>query len=282
MQEIAPGVFISTAYIGATVGVVLMQRGTVYIDSPPCPDQSRAWRNTVRGMGNGTQRALVYLDHHPDRALGGRLMDCPILAHEKTAHIFRSRSAIFRAKLPQHGEAWETCPAISNVRWSQIHLSFGSELHIYWQEEEPLILQHMPGPAPGALWAILPEPKVVFVGDAVTLREPPFLALAELVPWLETLDRLISDEFQDFLVVAGRGGLAPLREIRHMRHFLLRVHEELQDLAKRKAPVEAAAELVPKLLALWEFDPAYDMLYQQRLAHGLQSCYRSSYLKVKP
>ncbi len=281
MQEIAPGVYIGTEHIGATVGVIVMQRGTVYIDSPPCPDQSRAWRNTVRSMGNGPQRALVYLDHHPDRALGGRLMDCPILAHEKTAHIFRSRSAIFRAQPPRHGEAWETCPSISNVRWSQIHLSFGHELRIHWKEEEPLILQHVPGPAPGALWAILPETRVVFVGDTVTLREPPFLAMADLEAWLTALDRLLSSAFKDFLVVAGRGGLAPLSEIRHMRQFIAKTHTRLSRLAERKAPAEAAKDLVPKLLALWEFDPAYDTLYQQRLSHGLVACYRSAYLKEK-
>ena len=281
MQEIAPGVYIGTEYIGATVGVILMGRGIVYIDSPPCPDQSRAWRNAVRSMSNGAQRALVYLDHHPDRALGGRLLDCPILAHEKTAQIFRSRSAIFRAQAQRHGDAWETCPSISNVRWSPIHLSFGPELRIHWKEEEPLILQHAPGPAPGALWAILPETKVVFVGDTVTLREPPFLASATPQAWIASLDRLLSDEFEDYLVVAGRGGLAPVTEIRHMRNFIAKVDDLLNGLKEKKAPPEATKELVERLLALWEFDPAYDALYQQRLEYGLLTCYHNSYLKLK-
>ncbi len=277
MQEIAPGVHMSTEYIGATVGVILMERGTVYLDSPPCPDQARTWRNTVRNMGQASGRMLVYLDHHTDRALGGRLMDCPIVAHEKTAQIFRSRSAIFRAQSAHQGEAWETCPTINNVRWSPIHLSFGAELRIHW-DEEPLILEHHPGPAPGAIWAILPQVRVVFVGDAVTLREPPFLDMADPVAWMATLDQLLAEEFQDYLVVAGRGGLAPWSEIRHMRRFLAKVHDHLSRLAEQQAPPEATQELVAPLLAQWEFDPAYDELYTQRLSHGLQACYETQYL----
>ncbi len=276
MQEIAPGVYMSTEYIGATVGVILLERGTVYIDSPPCPDHARTWRNTVRNMGQTSGRMLVYLDHHPDRALGGRLMDCPIVAHQRTAQIFRSRSAIFRAQPLHHGEAWETCPTINNVRWSQIHLSFDRELRIHW-DTQPLLLEHHPGPAPGAVWALLPEPQVVFVGDTVTLREPPFLALADLPRWLEALDELLAPSFRDFLVVAGRGGLAPQSEIRHMKRFLTKVHAQLTRLAEKQAPPEATQDLVPKLLAQWEFDPTYDDLYAQRLSHGLQACYQAQY-----
>ena len=281
MQEIAPGVYMGTEYIGATVGVVVMGRGTVYIDSPPCPEQARAWRNTIRNMGGGSRRALVYLDHHTDRALGGRLLDCPILAHEKTAQIFRARAAIFRAQSAHQGEAWERCPSISNVRWSTVHLHFAPELRLYWGDDEasePLILQEAPGPAPGTLWAVLPWVRVIFVGDTVTLREPPFLALADPEAWMASLERLLSPAFRDYLVVAGRGGIAPHSEIRHMHRFLERVHTRLTHLTEKKAPPEAVQDLVPELLALWEFDPSYDDLYAERLRYGLEGCYQNHYL----
>ena len=280
MQEIAAGVYMSTEYIGATVGMIVMERGSVYIDSPPCPDQARTWRNTVRSMTKGPERALVYLDHRTDRALGGRLMDCPIIAHEQTAHIFRSRSAIFRAQPNHQGEAWETCPNINNVRWSPIHLSFDRELRIHWGPE-PLLLEYHPGPAPGAIWALLPETRVVFVGDTVTLREPPFLAQADPSRWLEALDELLAPAFQDFLVVAGRGGLAPQSEIRHMRRFIEEVHRLLSELAEGQAPVEEAEALTPQLIAWWEFPPTQDKLFTQRLAYGLRACYQEHYLGTR-
>ncbi len=277
MREIAPGVYLATDYHGVAVGLIAKEQGTVYVDTPPCPDQARAWRNTVQAMGQGMERMLIYLDHHPDRTLGGRVMDCPIVVQEKTMQIFRSRPAIFRAQSKGRGEAWEICPNIGNMRWAQPHIAFGQRMALHWSEREPVLLQHRPGPAPGAAWVVLPETRVVFVGDAVTLREPPFLANADLETWIAQLDTLLGKDFRDFLVIAGRGGLVPDGALRHMRRFLAETGKHLEALASKQAPPSATVALAPKLLAWWEFDPAYDELYTQRLQHGLRVYYRTKY-----
>lgn len=276
MREIAPGVYLATKYHGVNAGVVVKPQGTLYVDTPPCPDQARAWRATVQALGQGLERLLVYLDHQVDRTLGGRVLECPIVVQEKTFQIFRHRPAVFRAQPQGRGEAWELCSAIGNMRWAQPSMAFGQQMNLYW-DDEPIVLEHRPGPAPGAVWVILPTTRLVFVGDAVTLREPPFLAQADLEAWLAQLDTLLGKDFRDFIVVSARGGVVPEGAVRHMRRFLAEVRKRLQALVDKQAPPEATEDLVPKLLAWWEFDPTYDELYTQRLTYGLQAYYRAHY-----
>jgi glyoxylase-like metal-dependent hydrolase (beta-lactamase superfamily II) len=55
---------------------------------------------------------------------------------------------------------------------------------LHW-DESPVILEHHPGPTIGAMWVILQQEKVVFVGDLVAKNQPPFLAHADLPPGLK-------------------------------------------------------------------------------------------------
>ena len=99
MQSIADKVFIEDSFSGVTLGAISTSRGLVHIDAPPSPDDSRAWRASLMNVGAGPERLLINLDTHPDRTLGARAMDCIVIAHEKTAHAFRTRTRSSRPAL---------------------------------------------------------------------------------------------------------------------------------------------------------------------------------------
>ena len=105
MDAIAENVYIEDRYQGVTLGVITQARGLIQIDAPPSPEDGRAWRASLMGMGNGPERVLINLDAHPDRTLGVRAMDCTVIAHEKTAQAFRNRPTTFKAAWRLHPSA---------------------------------------------------------------------------------------------------------------------------------------------------------------------------------
>jgi hypothetical protein len=117
MQAIAKDVYIEDGYSGVTLGAIPLAHGLIQVDAPPSPEDGRAWRAALLNMGGGSERLLVNLDAHPDRTLGARAMDCTIVAHEKTAQVFRSRPNTFKAQGEETGADWESIAGLGNIRW---------------------------------------------------------------------------------------------------------------------------------------------------------------------
>lgn len=280
MEEIARKIYIENRFLGPTVGAILLPQGTLLVDAPPLPEEGRSWRASITNMGSGMERLLVYLDAHPDRTLGGNVLDCPAIAQEEARRQFKKRAALFKNQPLHQGAAWEMAAPLSGVRWRHPMFSFSEEVHIYWGEE-PVLLAHRPGPAPGAAWVICPHSRVVFVGDAVTFQEPPFFQQADLLAWLQTLDRLLH-EHSDFLVVSARGGVVPTKAIRQHQQLLSEVQEQLERLAKKGAAPEDTADLVPAILSRYDFPADYQTLFETRLRSGLAMAFARQYRLNEP
>lgn len=277
MQSIAKDVYIENDYPGVTLGVISLAHGLLQIDAPPSPEDARTWRAALLSLGGGSERLLVNLDAHPDRTLGARAMDCTVVAHEKTAQVFRSRPNTFKAQGEDTGADWEAIPGLGNVRWTLPEITFSHQMVLHWDENATIILEHHPGPSAGATWVILPEEKVVFVGDAVLHNQPPFLAGADLPAWLDTLAILLSADYHGWLVVGGRGGLVKLDVIRTQRDYLQQVSKKLEKLAMKKASPEAVENLIAPLLAPFKISSAKHQKYAQRLRYGLYHYYARHY-----
>ncbi len=276
MQAIAKDVYIEDQYPGVTLGAIHLPHGVIQIDAPPSPEDGRAWRAALLNLGSSGERVLINLDAHPDRTLGARLMDCTVIAHEKTAQVFRNRPTAFKMPGEETGAEWERLPNPGNVRWAPPEVSFSHQMEIHWGNA-PVLLEHHPGPAAGAIWVIAPEARVVFVGDAVVQGQPPFLANADLKAWLEGLKLLLSDDYRGWLVVGGRGGLAAVETIRAQRDYLLQVGEKLENLAAKKSPPEAIETLLPGLLSGFKASAAQQVQFTQRLRYGLRQYYLRHY-----
>ncbi len=276
MRKISAEVYIEGAYPGVTLGALVFPDGVVLIDAPISPDDGRAWQKTLRELKGGSMRLLVNLDSHPDRTLGVRFANGSVLAHEATAKAFAHRSTIFKAQIVESGAEWENCSGLSGIRWLPPNLIFTEQAKIHLDGTD-ILVEHHPGPEAGASWVILHEKKVVFVGDTVLIKQPPFLANAKLESWIEALDLLMSKEYKGYKIVSGRGGLVGEKEIRNTRRFLKNVEKQLERLFKRKAAPQATEKLVDKLLATSESPTKYRKMYAQRLRYGLYHCYAKNY-----
>ena len=277
MDAIAKNVYIEERFPGVTLGVIVQSRGLIQIDAPPAPEDGRAWRAALMGMGNGHERVLINLDSHPDRTLGVRAMDCTVIAHEMTAHAFQNRPNTFKAQGDETGANWEAIPGLGSVRWAPPEISFVSRMSLHWSDT-PVILESHPGPTDGSIWVILPEEKVVFVGDTVVKAQPPFLAHADMPAWLESLDHLQSSEFKGYSVVSGRGGLLTPQAIRGQADILKSIHTKVEKLgAKRSSAGTVTDKLADQILKEFKAPAAKHRQYSQRLRFGLRNYYARHY-----
>lgn len=281
MQEILPDVLVETELAGVTVGALRTERGTILIDSPLIAKDGQNWRAVSAKTGTSAERLLVLLDEHYDRTIGARALRCPVLAHERTSLAFNSRPANLRVQIPRSGALWEQQEDLGNVHWAQPELTFTRSMLVHWTEP-PLYLEYHPGPAKGAIWAIQADKKVVFIGDAVTPGQPPFLASADLPAWLETLDVLRTARFREYYIISGRGFLVNGEDIKAQQVFLKQIIKALQKIT---AAGPGAHELETQSAALLEnFSPrnrTEQERFRERLSWGLEQQYLNRFTSQK-
>lgn len=280
MQELAPHVFIETGYAGVTLGAINWTHGLILIDSPFRAEDTRSWRSNLLNLGGGVDRLLVNLDAHFDRTLGSRAMDCTVVGQEKMAGVFRNRPVTFKAQGNETGAEWESYNGLGSIRWAPPEITFSDQMSIHW-ETDPLLLEYHPGPAVGAIWALLPGAHIAMVGDAVVPNQPPFLSSADLPAWIENLELLLSAQYRDFLVVSGRGGLVAQQQVRSQLAFLQKVYQQVDNLAQQNGSPEDTAGLVKGLLSGLHFPADRAAQYEQRLRYGLKNYFIRHYRPEK-
>ena len=275
MQQIEQGIYIENSYPGVTVGAILLTMGTILVDAPLRAEDARAWLNVIYNLGGKPNRMLINLDAHPDRTLGARSMECTIIAHQKTAQVFRTRPSVFKGQNAESGSAWETFDDIMGTRWALPDITFTHRIFLHWGEQEVNIEYHA-GPAPGGTWVVVPTVKVVFVGDVVLLNQPPFLTNADIPAWIDTLGVLMSS-FRDYTMISGRGGVITQDAVKTQQRHLKNILKGLDRLVKRNAPTSDVERMIPNLLSDLSFpDELYDQYYQ-RYRHGLFQYYARRY-----
>ncbi len=268
MQEITSNIIIEDQFPGVTLGVIVTPRGLIQIDAPPSPEDARSWRASLMNLGGGIDRVLINMDAHPDRTLGARAMDCTVIAHEKTAYIFRTRPSTFKAQGEETGADWESIPGLGSVRWAPPEISFLDQLTLHWSSS-PVILEHHPGPSNGSIWVRLPAEKILFIGDAVMKNQPPFLAGSNLKAWLESLDLLFESENKGYTFISSRGGVVTTNTVNAQYDFLKHVHDKLNKMTGKKPNPATVEKLVTSLLTWYKAPAARQKQFAQRLRYGL-------------
>lgn len=276
MQEISENVFIETSYPGVTLAAINWPHGLILIDSPLRPEDTRSWRSALLNLGGGVDRVLINLDAHADRTLGSRAMECTVIGHEKMAGVFRNRPVTFKAQGSETGADWELYNGLGSIRWAPPDITFTESALIHWNSA-PLALEYHPGPSIGAIWVVIPEHKLVFIGDAVLPGQPPFLGSADIPAWIHTLELLASPTYQNYLIVSGRAGLITQKQVRQQMDFLKEVNSKLQALVEAKGTVEETSHFVPALLREFNFSADRRWQYTSRLKWGLSHYFTRCY-----
>ena len=282
MQAIASGIYYESNYPGVTLGAVIMPRGTLMIDAPLRAEDARTWKSVLLTQSRGTHRLLINLDGHPDRTLGARYVDCTVVAQNNVLETFNNRTSVFKGHPIGGGAEWENYPEISGTRWMLPSLTFSDSMVLQWGEsyegsDSEIIIEYHPGPSDGAAWVIIPSQKVVFVGDAILLDQPPFLEMSHLPSWINTLSILRSPGFRNYTIVSGRGGPVSIDYVREQHEQLKILHKKLETFVEKGVLFENIEKMANPFLEKLTYPPALHNIYKQRLHHGLERYYQRHY-----
>jgi hypothetical protein len=115
------------------------------------------------------------------------------------------------------------------------------------------------------------------VGDAVLKNQPPFLAHADIPLWIESLELLQSNEYNNFTVISGRDGTVSAAVIKNQVSFLNDLYKRLEKLSKRKQKPDMTESLVQPLTSKFKASAALQKQFSERLRYGLQQYYARHY-----
>ena len=245
MRELGTGILLENKYPGVRLGAVVTSDGLLLIDSPIRIEDGREW---LAALGpRGRARYLAALDYHPDRVLGARGLDLPIVAHDGTRQVMSNWSDTFKGNTAPIGAEADRLKRITGVRRAIPELTFSHEMLIHLGDEE-IHLRHRPGPTPASIWVEVPSHRVIFIGDTVSVAEPPYLGEADLEAWQDTLEGLRQLTLHKVTLISARDGVVRAEDVAAMVRFLRKIHGRLERLAAKGLPVEAAAGPARSLL----------------------------------
>lgn len=274
MQRLRSGAFFETRYPGPILGAVPSEVGILLIDCPPRTDDSKDW--TAQLAPHGRPSYLAMLDHHPDRALGARAFDLPIIAHETTLSEMRGWPDAYKGAAHPIGAEADSLKRVTGVGKAVPDLGFSDELELHLGERQ-VLFWHRPGPTAGAMWVVLPEAEIAFIGDLVSISEPPYVGEADIEAWLAALDELRTPAYEEFILISGRDGRVGRDELNAMARFVRKIPVRLERLEKRSDSPEAAERIARNLAKDFKLPNTRRDQVTLRLQTGLRSLHSRLY-----
>ena len=187
MRRVASEVWFEDKYPSGEIGVIASHDEVLLIGTPLLVDDVKQWLTEVEE--SGAVRYVALLDSHPDRVLGTRALDLPLIGHDLTLESVREWSDTFKGSSHPIGAESDRLKRVTGVLSGMPEITFNQELTLRLGSKDIRFL-HRPGPRPGSIWVLEDTTSVVFVGDAVTVDAPPYLGVSDLELWLEALDDL--------------------------------------------------------------------------------------------
>lgn len=273
MLRILKGIYLEKDYPGVFLGAVVGADETeaVLIDAPLRTDEASEWLDTLGEKWE--PRYAILLDSHPDRALGLRHYGLPTVAHELTSAEMAGWPDTYKGGARAVGSEADSLTRVADVGESVPEVIFRDRMTIDLPDR-PLHLLHQPGPTLGATWVQVPDKSTVFIGDAVTVKEPPFVGNADVEGWLESLDVLRDSPFDEYKVISSRDGLIERDEINDMARFLRKIPVRLDRLDEREVPEEAVRTIAEELIEDFSVIKARREIALMRLEQGLLRLFR--------
>lgn len=269
MRKIKRNIYFENSFAGVSVGAFLFSEHTLLVDAPLKPEDGRAWLAALKEAGASPRMTLVNLDAHPDRTLGAQTLQADVLAHEEVARQFRRRAAVFKTVRQESGAEWESTPGLTGLRWILPRITFSHTARLHFGDTSLLVVPR-PGPGPDACWLEAPDEGVLFVGDTLTINQPPFIGQADLAQWMEQLETLQSRQYKDYTIIAGRGGKAEGRDAKQMHAMLKDMHGKLRGISRSRNASAEIEKLAAKYAERYKPSSKQRPLYAQRLRYGMQ------------
>jgi len=278
MEELAPGIFVDTNFIGVNVGAITTAKGLVAIDAPSFPRDARSWALTLHRTHHFAVLTTLLTDFHGDRILNTRWLNAPITTHKLTAEKLlsydkRFPSYILESLSQRHPDRGRE---LSNSPVERPTMSFDGKLTLY-KGGKQIELTAVPGPTPSNIWVSIPETNILFVGDTLMVNTHPILTEGNSAQWLESLDKLEALAPKLLAIVPGRGPVCDGSAIPPIRDYIRHMRETIHQHIIADKPQDETAVYIPEFLSAFPInDLPLDWLKRQ-----IKSSLDHVYLELK-
>jgi glyoxylase-like metal-dependent hydrolase (beta-lactamase superfamily II) len=271
-EEIAPGVYVSTAYPGINVGFIATDGGAVAVDAPPLPNDARAWKDHILEVADGPILYTILTDHHLDRSLSAGLLDAPVVAGRGAFEGLRESGAeekLINEWAKQHPEVAAELED-HHITLPDVTISDRVVIH-----GSPLVaVERIAGSAPGSVWVLLREEGILFAGDTLVVGTQPFLGDApDTRAWLKTLVKMRRSYFPADTLIPGWGAVCDEDGTQPLSEYIRRVRRRIRSVHTAGGDRSELAELVPEFLAMFPVEEGERERLQCRITAGLEQVY---------
>lgn len=198
MQKITDNVFVETRFVCNT-GLVVTKQGVVAIDTPMNPADAVKWRAEI--AKHGSLCYLINTEPHQDHITGNYFYDVPIVAHVGTRKVILANSAEqYKEQMSKTNP--ESMPLLKGFWYRLPTITFTDQLTLH-VGDHTFELVHLPGHTASNLAVYVPEEKVVFTSDNLTVGVQAWMHDALPFDWLQSLDRI--SQLDADVLVPGHG-----------------------------------------------------------------------------
>ncbi len=278
MEEITPGVYVATFYPGINVGFICIDGGAIAVDAPPLPSDARDWREAILRTAGGPVRYTILTDGRLDRALSAHLLGAPIIAGRAALSRLRALRGngveAVRQWLRLHGR--EDDPKEYHLPVPEIGVEGRMTVH----DVPEVVLESIPGAAPGSVWVRVPAKRVLFAGDTVVVGTHPLLDEApDTGGWLQALTRLRRPYFPADFIVPGRGPVSGKEATRPLSEYIQRVRRRVRSLHTAGQGRSAVLSLVEEFLNMFPVKEGEERKARERVRAGLERVFEELALR---
>jgi cyclase len=239
IEEVAPGVFVETAYHLANVGCIVTGGGVVLVDAPFAPSQAKAWGEFVRSKGN--LKYFVCTHAHPDHIGGhGFFSEAEMICHESIRDEFARYPDHLAEFMPKVGAEEEPDFAGFTMRKPSFTFTDRFTLRLGGRRIDFISAD---GHTASHTMVWVPDGHVLFSGDNVVNQWPPMCHQGVVGGWHDTLNRIYT-KIHPHVIVPGHGPVCDASFALNIRDILTNVKREVQTaIAAGKSREEAMEEI---------------------------------------
>lgn len=230
----------------SNAGFIVGSNGVVVVDTFEDVQPARDLLSAIRKITNLPIRFVVNTHYHFDHVGGNGVFaeaGATILAHRNVRVWERTENLKFFAADPKP----ERRLYVESLVLPDMVYSDNVDIYL---GERIVQVRHVPGHTGGDSVVIVPRAKddtvdIVFGGDTIWQKHVPNLIDASTVPWIQTLDKLLT-EHPAATFVPGHGELATANDVRDFRNYIATLR---RDIAKAERDGKAGPKLVKAVKA---------------------------------
>ncbi len=299
LHEVTEGVYAAIATPGSGTrsnsGIIDLGDQTLIFDTTFNPAATRTLRQIAEVL---TGRPVTYLlnsHRHADHVIGNSLFqNVPIvttttthrLIRELTAPMvnnLRTRQAEILAEIEQEiastpdkhlsreyqlykADLEAVFPHLRSHELALPTLTFSEQLTFYGSRRTAQFISYGSNHTPDDAVLYLPDDGIVFTGDIVTNHYHPVLGQANHENWIDSMNRLESQNLK--AVVPGHGAVGTGTTISEIKQYLTDIITLAKNLADQGTPEDEIIQMaIPAAYQAYEWPSTYGVNLQRMVAH---------------